>query len=80
VAINGAPYEIVGVMREGFRGLGVTAPDLWAPLALAAQFFDDPVNAGQRDAAEAAVLDVEADDELALAFVRVPANWQLHPC
>jgi hypothetical protein len=27
--INGAPYEIVGVMPDGFRGLGVTPPDYW---------------------------------------------------
>jgi predicted permease len=47
VVINGAPYEIVGVMPDGFRGLGVTPPDLWAPLALAAQFGDD--SAGRAD-------------------------------
>ena len=33
VIVTGAPYEIVGVMPEGFRGLEVTAPDAWAPLA-----------------------------------------------
>ena len=38
VVINGAPYEIVGVMPDGFRGLAVTPPDYWAPLALAGQF------------------------------------------
>ncbi len=36
--INGAPYEIVGVMPDGFRGLSVNPPDFWAPLALAGQF------------------------------------------
>jgi predicted permease len=41
VVINGAPYEIVGVMPDGFRGLGVTPPDYWAPLALAEQFRDE---------------------------------------
>ncbi len=40
VAINGAPFEIVGVMPDGFRGLAVTPPDYWAPLALAGQFRD----------------------------------------
>jgi predicted permease len=40
VVINGAPYEIVGVMPDGFRGLGVTPPDYWAPLAVAGQFRD----------------------------------------
>jgi predicted permease len=41
VVINGAPYEIVGVMPDGFRGLSVTPPDYWAPLALAGQFRGD---------------------------------------
>ena len=40
VAIKGAPYEIVGVMPDGFRGLGITPPDFWAPLALAWNFAD----------------------------------------
>jgi predicted permease len=45
VAINGAPYEIVGVMPDGFRGLAITPPDYWVPLSLAEQF---PNNAGGR--------------------------------
>jgi predicted permease len=45
VTINGAPYEIVGVMPDGFRGLGVTPPDYWAPLALAGQFSAGPEDA-----------------------------------
>ena len=40
VMIGRAPFEIVGVMPDGFRGLGVTPPDYWAPLALAPQFRD----------------------------------------
>jgi predicted permease len=40
VLINRLPYEIVGVMPEDFRGLGIFAPDYWAPLALAGQFRD----------------------------------------
>ena len=40
VLINAAPYEIVGVMPDGFRGLGILSPDYWAPLALAGQFRD----------------------------------------
>ena len=40
VTIGRAPFEIVGVMPDGFRGLSVTPPDYWAPLALAAQFRD----------------------------------------
>jgi predicted permease len=35
LSINGRPYEIVGVMHEGFRGLSVGAPDYWAPFGLA---------------------------------------------
>ncbi len=49
VVINGAPYEIVGVMPDGFRGLGVTPPDYWAPLALAGQFRDRLCRARKRD-------------------------------
>ena len=41
VLVSGAPYEIVGVMPEGFRGLEVTAPDVWAPLARLADFVPD---------------------------------------
>src|SRR5688572_23525584 len=41
VLVNGAPYEIVGVMPEGFRGLEVMAPDFWAPLARLADFTPD---------------------------------------
>jgi predicted permease len=36
--INRLPFEIVGVMPEDFRGLGILPPDYWAPLALAGQF------------------------------------------
>jgi predicted permease len=32
VRINGAAFEIVGVAREGFRGLAIRAPDYWAPI------------------------------------------------
>jgi len=40
VMVGGAPFQIVGVMPEDFRGLGITPPDFWMPLALAAQFLD----------------------------------------
>ena len=36
--VAGAPYEIIGVMPAGFRGLAVSAPDIWAPLARLAEF------------------------------------------
>ena len=32
VRINGAAFEVVGVAREGFRGLSIGAPGYWAPL------------------------------------------------
>jgi predicted permease len=38
VLVAGAPFEIVGVMPEGFRGLEVSAPDVWAPLARVGDF------------------------------------------
>jgi predicted permease len=41
VLVTGAPYEIVGVMPEGFRGLEVKAPDVWAPLARLGDFVPD---------------------------------------
>ena len=34
-------------MPDGFRGLGITPPDYWAPLALAGQFRD--AHAGRED-------------------------------
>lgn len=39
--INGTPCTIVGVMPDGFRGLALTPPDYWAPLAFAAQLGND---------------------------------------
>jgi predicted permease len=48
VRINGTPFEIVGVMPDGFRGLGIAPPDCWAPLAHAAQFHrGDDARAGE---------------------------------
>jgi predicted permease len=41
VLVTGAPYEVVGVMPQGFRGLEVSAPDAWAPLARLADFAPD---------------------------------------
>ena len=38
VLVNDAPFEIIGVTAEGFRGLEVTSPDLWAPLSQLGQF------------------------------------------
>ena len=47
--VNGFPYEIVGVMPEGFRGLAVGAPDYWAPLSLLGQFRRNRIG-GREDA------------------------------
>ncbi len=37
ILVNEVPFQVVGVMPEGFRGLAVAAPDFWAPLSLIAQ-------------------------------------------
>ena len=41
VLVGGAPFEIIGVMPGGFRGLEVTGPDFWAPLPQLARFSPD---------------------------------------
>jgi predicted permease len=33
IQVNGAPFEIVGVMPRDFRGLAIISPDYWVPLA-----------------------------------------------
>jgi predicted permease len=45
--VSGVPYEIVGVMPPGFRGLAVYPPDYWAPLDLLGQIR--PALAGNED-------------------------------
>jgi len=47
IIVNGAPHEVVGVMPAGFRGLSVSAPDLWAPLSSLAEFR--PIDPGRDD-------------------------------
>ena len=47
IIVNGAPYEVVGVMPEGFRGLNVSAPDVWAPMSSLADFR--PIHRGRED-------------------------------
>ena len=34
VHLNGQPFVVAGVAREGFRGMSVAAPDLWMPAPL----------------------------------------------
>jgi predicted permease len=50
VLIHGHPFVIVGVMPQGFTGLGHSLPDLWASLARMADFEDIPPNAFAPDA------------------------------
>ncbi len=47
VQVNGAPFHVLGVMPDGFRGLTVAPPDFWAPLSLAGGFRR--VRPGQED-------------------------------
>jgi len=49
VLVSGVPFEIIGVMPAGFRGLEVKAPDFWAPLGQRAQF--EPTSRGREDTA-----------------------------
>ena len=49
VLAGGTPFEIIGVMPAGFRGLEFKAPDFWAPLAQLAQFR--PALRGREDSA-----------------------------
>ena len=42
VLIHGHPFVVVGVMPDGFTGLGHSMPDLWAPLTMLPDFEDIP--------------------------------------
>jgi predicted permease len=54
VQVNGAPFQIVGVMPEGFRGLAVSPPDYWAPLALVGTIR--PGDGGHEDAVDVGII------------------------
>ena len=54
VLVNAVPFEIVGVMPAGFRGLEVSAPDLWAPLSQLGQFRPD--DRGREDRVAVAIV------------------------
>ena len=41
VRINGRPLTVTGVAGASFRGLGVTAPDLWMPVSMAGLVMPD---------------------------------------
>lgn len=47
LVVNEFSYVVVGVMPEDFRGLGVGAPDYWAPLSLLGQVR--PIHSGRED-------------------------------
>ena len=47
VLVGGAPFEIIGVMPAGFRGLEFKGPDFWSPLTQLAQF--QPAHRGRED-------------------------------
>ena len=42
-------YEVVGVAREGFDGLGETPPDVWVPISMAAALDDRAAASGADD-------------------------------
>ena len=54
VLVNDAPFQIVGVMPEGFRGLTVAAPDFWAPLSTVGQFRR--IHAGREDSVDIGIV------------------------
>ena len=53
VRVNGASFQVAGVMPESFRGLEFAAPDYWAPLSLVSHF-----RPGVRDDGTAAGINV----------------------
>jgi putative ABC transport system permease protein len=77
VLVNRVPFQVVGVMPEGFRGLVVAAPDFWAPLSLLGQFRR--IDAVDKDASAIDIigrLKPGLSREQALAELRV---WDSRP-
>jgi len=78
LSINGTPFEIVGVMPRGFRGLEVVGPDYWAPLSLIGSLR--PAEAGEENAVAVSIVGrvpsgvskSAARDEIAAWFSRQP--------
>lgn len=48
ILLGGYPFEVVGVARSGFRGLGARPTDFWVPLTMAARFDHGPDLFGQQ--------------------------------
>ncbi len=42
LALRGYPLEVIGVTKEGFKGLGEEPPEYWAPLTMAGQLESGP--------------------------------------
>jgi predicted permease len=42
VMISGHPFDVVGVMPDGFTGLGKALPDFWAPITMSSQIEEGP--------------------------------------
>lgn len=44
ISINGSPFEVIGVMREGFHGIKqeLEPPDLWTPVSMQATVLQFP--------------------------------------
>ena len=49
LTIRDRSYQIVGVAREGFDGLGDTPPDFWVPITMAAALDDRAAGSGADD-------------------------------
>ncbi len=54
VLVRDEPFEVIGVMPPPFRGLEVSAPDLWAPLSQRAVF--QPEDRGREDTASVGII------------------------
>jgi predicted permease len=72
VLVRGEPFEIVGVMPPAFRGLAVSAPDFWAPLAQRGHF--EPDTRGREDTAGVGIVGrLRADVSMEAAQARLAA-------
>jgi predicted permease len=47
VSVNGLSHDVIGVMAEDFRGLQVSPPDFWAPIASAGQLDPTSIRDGE---------------------------------
>jgi putative ABC transport system permease protein len=54
LVLNNIPFQIVGIMPEGFRGLTVSPADYWAPLSIVGQLR--PSDAGREDAVSVGIV------------------------